>query len=209
MIRYGPEQLSNIELMAILLRTGYKDFTALDVSKSLFAKFGQGIANLSDASVEELKQVKGIGAGKATQIIAAMEFGKRISLSKEVRRKIKSPTDITDYLIGDMGRLKREHFRIVMLDNKNFIIEVHEVSIGSLNSAIVHPREVFKNAIRRSSASIILVHNHPSGNTEPSKEDIDITDRLVECGNLLGIKVLDHVIIGSNGYFSFKEESMI
>lgn len=208
LIKYGASTLSNAELIAIALRTGCKNHTVLTLAKQLLAN-SSGIERLSDISVEELTETKGIGPSKAAQLIAAIELGRRVSISEDKRHKIKSPTDISAYLIKDMGDLQREHFNIVMLDNKNYIIEVYNVSIGSLNSAIVHPREVFRNAIRRSSASIILAHNHPSGDVSPSKEDIAITKRLVECGELMGIAVLDHIIVGKTEYFSFKEQSII
>lgn len=209
LIKYGVESLSNVELLAIILKTGYKDVSALEISRQLISRHGSGINALVDISVEELSRVKGIGPSKASGIMAAVELGKRVLVSEENKKKINSPTDVSNYLMKEMGDLKKEHFNIIMLDNKNQVIEVHNVSIGSLNSAIVHPREVFKNAVRRSSASIILAHNHPSGNASPSKEDISITKRLVECGELMGIKVLDHIIVGKKEYFSFKEHNII
>lgn len=209
LIKYGVEVLSNTELLAIILKTGTRDSSALELSKQLLSEYRSGINALVDISVEELSRIKGIGPSKASGIIAAVELGRRVSISEESKFKINSPTDVSNYLMKEFGDLKKEHFNIVMLDNKNYIIEVHNVSIGSLNSAIVHPREVFKNAVRRSSASIILAHNHPSGNTSPSAEDISITKRLVECGDIMGIKVLDHIIVGKNEYFSFKEQSII
>jgi DNA repair protein RadC len=209
LIKHGVESLSNVELLAIILKTGTKDSSALELSKKLLSEHKSGISALVDISVEELKKIKGIGPSKASGIIAAVELGRRVSVSEEIRYRISSPTDVSNYLMRELGDLKKEHFNIVMLDNKNYIIEVHNVSVGSLNSAIVHPREVFKNAIRRSSASIILAHNHPSGKSSPSAEDISITKRLVECGEIIGIKVLDHIIVGRNEYFSFKEQSII
>lgn len=209
LIKYGAETLSNVELLAIILKTGSKNASALELSRQLISVNKSGINALIDISVEELIEIKGIGPSKAAGVIAAVELGKRVSISEKSKHKISSPTDVSNYLMREMGDLKKEYFNIIMLDNKNHIIELHNVSIGSLNSAIVHPREVFKNAVRRSSASIILAHNHPSGNTSPSKEDISITKRLVECGDIMGIKVLDHIIVGKNEYFSFKEQSII
>lgn len=208
LLKHGVEKLSNVELLAIVIKSGVKNASALDISKQIISN-KLGLTGLSDISIEELSEVKGIGLSKASEIIASIELGKRVLISKEEKYKISSPSDISSYLMREMGDLKKEHFNIVMLDNKNQIVEVHNVSVGSLNSAIVHPREVFKNAVRRSSASIILAHNHPSGNTSPSREDISITKRLIECGELMGIKVLDHIIIGKNEYFSFKEKSII
>lgn len=209
LIKHGAGSLSNVELLAIILKTGSRHASALEISRELLSSYSSGINALVDISVEELSKIKGIGPSKASGVLAAVELGKRVLISEEIRHKINSPTDVSNYLMRYMGDLKKEHFNIVMLDNKNQIIEVHNVSVGSLNSAIVHPREVFKNAVRRSSASIILAHNHPSGSTNPSKEDISITKRLVECGELMGIKVLDHIIVGKNEYFSFKEHRII
>ncbi|MDO5707416.1 MAG: DNA repair protein RadC [Andreesenia angusta] len=205
----GAGTLSAAELLAIIIKTGSKEDSAIGLANRLLSKTTKGIEDIADMSIEELKEVKGIGDAKAAQIIASLELGRRANSARFKKMKITNPTDLSDYFINEMAYLKREYFNIVMLDNKNFIIEIHTVSIGSLNSTIVHPREVYKNAIRRSSASIILVHNHPSGDTNPSKEDIAITERLVECGNILGIKVLDHIIVGENGYFSFKEQNLI
>lgn len=204
----GPGALSAAELLAIIIRTGSKNESALSLANSLLSKTMRGIEDIAEMSAEEIKEVKGLGDAKAAQIIAALELGRRAGSAKFKKFKIKSPSDISDYFINEMAHLKREHFNIVMLDNKNYIIEVYNVSIGSLNSAIVHPREVYRNAIKRSSASIILVHNHPSGDITPSSEDIAITKRLDECGKIVGIKVLDHIIVGENGYFSFKEENL-
>lgn len=204
----GAEILTVSELIAVIIRTGSREESAMTLANNLLSKTSKGIQDIATMSVEEIKEVKGIGDVKAAQIIAALELGRRVKSAKLKKVKITSPKDIIDYFINEMSHLKREHFNIVMLDNKNYIIQIHNVSIGSLDTAIVHPREVYKKAIKRSSSSIILVHNHPSGDTRPSKEDISITKRLHECGEILGIRVLDHIIIG-NGYFSFKEENLI
>lgn len=205
----GAQALSVAELLAIIIKTGNRDTSALGLANSLLSNSSNGIAGVMDMSIEEMKEIKGIGLAKAAQLTAAFELGRRALAFQAEKTKITHPSDVCNYFINRMSHLKKEHFNILMLDNKNYIIEDHNVSIGSLNSAIVHPREVFKHAIKRSSASIILVHNHPSGNTDPSKEDIAITKRLVECGNIIGIDVLDHIIIGKDDYFSLKEKSII
>lgn len=210
LVEYGAKELSNSELLAILIRTGSRESSALDLAHQLLRVIPDGIVSLGDSHVEEITKVKGLGECKAAQILAAVELGKRIVLENtKDRKKITSPLDVVDFFMADMSRLKKEHFKITMLDTKNNIIGIEEVSIGNLNSSIVHPREVFKQAIKRSSSAIILVHNHPSGDPSPSREDINITKRLVECGDLLGIRVLDHIIIGDKRHISLKEMDIL
>lgn len=208
--RYGVKSLSNSELIAVIIRTGSKGDTAIQLAERIISLDDRGIGFLSDATIEELTDVKGIGNCKAAQLLAAIELGKRISAyKKEDNIRISCPNDIADLLMEEMRYLKKEYFKIAILDTKNQIITIENISIGNLNSSIVHPREVFNMAIKRSANSIILVHNHPSGDPTPSSEDINITNRLIEAGNILGIKVLDHIIIGDNKYISFKERNII
>lgn len=208
--KYGPKALSNTELLAIIIRTGNRENTAIEISQKLLVGKKEGISFLVNTNLQEITKIKGIGKCKAAQILAAVELGKRVmSETNSDKSRVTSPSDIADILMLDMGHLKKEHFRIVMLDTKNGIIGIEDISIGSLNSSIVHPREVFKEAIAKSSASIILVHNHPSGDPTPSKEDIAITRRLSEGGEILGIKVLDHIIIGNKKYISLKEKDIL
>jgi len=210
LMRYGSHTLSNSELLAILLRTGSKEQSALELANIVLSHDKKGIRYLANCTVEELSKIKGIGQSKACQIIAAIELGNRLSRSAlESKKAIRSPKDVKDIFINDMRFLEKEHFKVVFLNTKNEIIAYETISIGSLNASIVHPREVFNRAIKKSSASIILLHNHPSGNPEPSKEDINITKRLIEAGKIIGIEVLDHVIIGDGDYFSLKENSLI
>lgn len=210
MMKYGPRSLSNAELIAIILSTGTKDKTAIDLARSILCFSNEGIGFLANCSIEELSSLKGIGLAKSSQIIAAIELGKRISLSTRVNNyRIKGPEDVSNLLMEEMKHLKQEHFNIILLSTKNEVISVENISIGSLNASIVHPREVFLRAIKRSSASIILAHNHPSGDPQPSKEDILITKRLVESGKIIGIEVLDHVIMGDNNYCSLKERQLM
>lgn len=208
--KYGPKSLSNAELLAIIIRTGSPQSTAIELSQKLLAGKEEGIAFLSNANLNDITKINGIGKCKAAQILAAVELGKRVvSGAYKDKLKVTSPSDVANILMVDMIHLKKEHFKIIMLDTKNQIIGIENISIGSLNSSIVHPREVYKEAISKSSASIILVHNHPSGDPTPSKEDIAITRRLYDCGEILGIKVLDHIIIGNNKYVSLKEKDII
>jgi DNA repair protein RadC len=166
----------------------------------------EGLAFLRNCTVEELCVIKGVGPAKACQILAAVELGKRITLTERNQRyKIKCPADISRLLMEDMRFLKKEKFCVLLLNTKHEVMTIEEISVGSLNASIVHPREVFVPAIKKSSSAVILVHNHPSGDPTPSKEDIQITKRLIESGALIGISVLDHVIIGDNIFTSLRE----
>lgn len=206
----GAETLSNAELLAVIIRTGHRDDTALDLANRILSLDETGIAYLSDISYEELIDVKGIGICKAAQILAVMEIGKRINRrGSHDRIKVTSPDVLANIVMDDMRFLFKEHFKIALLDTKNQILGIEGISIGTLNASIVHPRDVFKIAIKRNCNSIILIHNHPSGDVEPSNEDINITRRLMDAGNLLGISILDHLIIGDNKFLSFKQKNII
>ncbi|MDD4569371.1 MAG: DNA repair protein RadC [Tepidanaerobacteraceae bacterium] len=210
--RYGAQVLSDVELLAVLIRTGTRAESALVLAQRILKGDGgkSGLAYVVDSSVEELSKIKGIGPAKAIQIKAAVELGRRISsYDRREQITITSPLDVKDLLMEEMRFLEKEHFKTILLNIKNHVISVEDISIGSLNSSIVHPREVFKPAIRRSSASVLLVHNHPSGDPTPSKEDIEVTGRLVEAGKILGINVLDHIIIGNNHIISLKEKGLM
>ena len=178
------------------------------MAKAIIKK-ADNIRYLQDLTIEELESINGIGQTKAVQIKAALELSKRIASFKPEKYKIKNPWDIYKYYMESLRYQYKEIFKVVLLNTKNEIIKDMDISIGTLNSSLVHPREVFREAIRRSSNKIILVHNHPSGNAEPSKEDKNITIRLKECGELIGIEVIDHIIIGDGVYFSFKENMLI
>jgi len=207
---YGVGSLSNAELLAIVISTGNKNETAIDLARKILSIDNRGIAYLSDVSVDELLKIKGIGEGKACQIIAAIELGKRLNKRGSVDKvKVTTPAVIVDLLMNEMRYLDKEYFNIALLDTKNQILAIENVSIGTLNASIVHPRDVYRIAIKRNANSIILIHNHPSGDITPSNEDLDVTKRLVEVGNLMGIRVLDHIIIGDSKYLSFKEKNLI
>ena len=209
MLKQGEQNLSNAELLAILLRTGTKNKNAIELANYIINKDLQGIRYLQDITIEELCEIDGIGLSKAAQIKAALEFGIRVASAKPENYKIKNPWDVYKYYMGSLRYLKREVFKVVLLNTKNEIICDVDVSIGTLNSSLVHPREVFRQAIKRSSNKIILIHNHPSGSVEPSKEDKNITTRLIKCGEIIGIEVIDHIIIGDGVYYSFKENMII
>lgn len=207
MMNIGTKNLTNTELLAILIRTGDKNLNAVELSSRIL-KFCGGIRGLVDISVEELCNIDGVGPAKSSVIKAAIEIGRRISDFKPEKLKIQDPKDVYKYYMESMRYLKKEVFKIVLLNTKNEIIKDVDVSIGSLNSSIVHPREVFSEAIRASANSMILIHNHPSGNCTPSREDIIVTKRLCETGEIVGINVLDHIIIGDGAYISLKAEEL-
>ncbi|AGX05689.1 JAB domain-containing protein [Bacillus infantis] len=208
-IQNGPESLSNHELLALMLRTGTKEESVLQLSNRLLTHF-EGLRLLKDATLDEMTSIKGIGMAKAIQVLAAVEIGRRISsLSYDDRFVIRSPEDGAKYVMNDMRFLSQEHFVCLYLNTKNQVLHKQTIFIGSLNASIVHPREVFKEAFRRSAASIICIHNHPSGDPAPSREDIEVTKRLAECGKIIGIDVLDHLIIGENKYVSLKEKGYL
>lgn len=209
LLRSSESSLTDDELLAILIKEGTTGISALELARKILADHHGNLRFLREASIEELTSQPGIGPAKAAFIKAAVELGRRISLDVQQKLVIKSPDDVKHLLMEDMRYFDREHFRVLYLDRKGGLIFVEDVSIGSLHSAIVHPREVFKTAVKRSAASIILVHNHPSGDPTPSNEDIDITRRLIEAGNVLGIEVLDHVIIGEGRYCSLKSKGLI
>lgn len=210
LINFGVNSLSNAELLAILIRTGTKEISAIDLSQKILSEREDGLRYLADCTIDELSHLKGIGKTKACQIIAAVELGKRLSMStSKARLNIKSPRDVANIFMEEMRYYKKEYFKSILLNTKNEIIATEDISIGSLNSSLVHPREVFVGAIRKSASSIILMHNHPSGNPNPSNEDMKITKRLIEAGKIIGIEVLDHIIIGDGQFISLKEISII
>ena len=204
LIQYGPEKLSNSELLAILLRFGPKGTNVLKLSQKILNQFKN---KLSDLKYGDLQNIHGLGPAKACEIIACFELGKRLLKDKKCQL-ILSPKTVWDEL-KDVRCQKKEHFVIFYLDTRNQEIEREIISIGSLNANLVHPREVFEPAIKHTAAQILIAHNHPSGNTDPSEEDIEITKKLVEAGKILGIEIIDHVIVSSDSYYSFKEKNLI
>lgn len=208
-IQNGPESLSNHELVALMLRTGTKDESVLQLANRLLTHF-EGLRLLKDATLNEITSIKGIGMAKAVHLLASVELGRRISnLNYDDRYVIRSPEDGAKYMMNDMRFLTQEHFVALYLNTKNQVLHKQTIFIGSLNASIVHPREVFKQAIRRSAASVICLHNHPSGDPSPSQEDIEVTKRLAECGKIIGIELLDHLIIGENKFVSLKEKGYL
>lgn len=205
----GADKLSNTELLAIILRTGHSNETAMHLAERILHQAG-GLRYLPDFTLEELQQIKGVGLAKAVQVKAALEMGRRMAVSlKPDAATFSSPQEVAAYLREEMRYYKKEYFKIMLLNTKNQVISLEDVSVGSLNSSIVHPREIFNPAVKKSAASVILVHNHPSGDPSPSREDLEVTKRLVEAGKIMGIKILDHIVIGENSYFSFKEKGLL
>ena len=204
----GPSALSDGELLGLLFGIGSREKTAVELAGEVISTAG-GLHGLYDVSVHELTEVNGIGEAKACIILAALELGRRIGQVRNPGRPmISSPADVDRLLRGRIANLDRENFVVVLLNTKNEVIDTPLVSVGTLSASLVHPREVFKPAIRASAASVILAHNHPSGKVEPSREDREVTKRLKESAEILGIEVLDHVIVG-DGYYSMKEHEML
>ncbi|CCO07676.1 RadC family protein [Desulforamulus hydrothermalis] len=209
MLKEGAASLSDIDLLAIMLRTGTAKTSAMELAAEIFSRFND-LRSLAQATIEELSQVKGVGPVKAVQVKAALELGKRLAaLPAEERPVIRCPEDVCALVMEDLRNKDREYFQALLLNTKNQVLARETISIGTLSSSVVHPRELFKVAIRRSAASLILLHNHPSGDPTPSREDIALTKRLVEAGQILGIDVLDHIVIGDNRFASMKSQGLI
>lgn len=205
----GIDKLTSEELLAILINTGNRETSAIGLATEILQKT-HGIKGLAEADLFMLQSIKGIGPAKATTIFAAMELSRRISkLQCRAKVDIDSPQTVAAFFMEELRYKKKELVKALLLDTKKNIITDVLISEGSLNASIVHPREVFLEAIRRSANNLVLVHNHPSGDPEPSNEDIKITLRLKEAGEILGIKLLDHIIIGDGSYRSFKEMNYI
>ena len=203
--KYGPERLSDSELLAILLRTGSEGINVVELSGKILRKFSG--AGLAKASAKELKNTFGLGSAKACEIVACYELGRR-HLQNKQSVLLLSPKDVWDEL-KDIRDHKKEHFVIFFLDSRNQEIKREIVSVGSLNTSLVHPREVFEPAVRYLAAQVIIAHNHPAGDPKPSEDDLELTKRLVEAGKMMGIEIMDHVIVSKNSHFSFKEEKLL
>lgn len=198
----GIENLSNTELLALIINTGTREKSALSLAQEVIS-YSRGIFYLREMTYEELMKIKGIGKGKAARILAAMELGKRVASKPSGSPvNISDSDEIASLFMEEMRYCKKEIFKTLLLNSKGDILSIETVSVGELTSTLVHPREVFLPAVKKSAAAIVLIHNHPSGDPTPSKEDIDTTCRLMECGRLLGIRVLDHLVIGDGRYVS-------
>ncbi len=206
-VRSGAASLSSAELLALILKTGTKGKNILETCNDLLAR--HGLERLGDLSRSELQETEGIGPAKAMQIMAVFELQKRILHRRNTNRKVRSARDVYEYMAGRLPDETKEHLFLLHLNTKNRIIRHDLVSVGTLNASLIHPREIFKAAIRESAHAIILVHNHPSGDVEPSNADKRVTEVLKEAGSILQIEVLDHVIVGRGTFFSFREHSLI
>lgn len=204
----GAQSLSNAELLAILLRTGTQEESVMRVAERMLIEAGEdGLSALAQTSIESLMKRKGVGEAKAITIAAALELGKRVAAGDSKKKIIiRSSDDVAAHMMPRLRYCDREYFYVLLLNTKNHVIATSMVSVGTLSESLVHPRELFKEAVNHSASSIILVHNHPSGDPSPSREDIMLTKRIAEGGKLLDIQVLDHVIIGDNTYVSLREQ---
>ncbi|EJO7236056.1 DNA repair protein RadC [Listeria monocytogenes] len=203
---YGIEALSSSELVALIIETGTKNESVLTIANRIIMKF-KNVGEMQYASIEEFQLVNGIGIAKASKIMAAIELGRRISIVTEQEEVVvRCPEDAVKLVMPELAFLFQEHFHCLFLNTKNQVIYRQTIFVGGLNASIVHPREVFRLALRKSAASIMCFHNHPSGDPTPSSEDLLVTKRLAEAGNIVGITLLDHIIIGKNKYISLKEK---
>ncbi len=210
LLLFGAENLTNTELLAIILGSGTRGENVLSLSQKVISKL-DGINNIVDINYNDITSIKGIKKVKASQIMALGELFKRFNtLRANIKRsKISCSTDVVKLLMAEMGTLSQEILKLLVLNTKSEIVKVKDVFKGTLNSSIVHPREIFKEAIKNSGASIIICHNHPSGDPSPSREDINITQKIKESGKIIGIELLDHIIIGEHKYISLKEQGII
>ncbi len=206
--RQGPQSLSNPELLAILLGTGAPGLNAVQLAQELLDEFG-GLPGLHKAEHDDLVKTRGIGPAKAAQLGAAVELGRRLAVSvPEDRPAIQSPEQAAELVMYEMGALSQEHLRVLLLDTRNQLIRIAEVYQGSLNTSLIRVGEVFRDAVRANAASVIVVHNHPSGDPSPSAEDVAVTRAMVDAGRLLDIEVLDHLVIGTGRFISLKSKGL-
>lgn len=206
-LRSGPQSLSPAELLALILRSGTKSSNIIDTCNEIIARFG--LDKLPDVSIAELQQINGIGSARAMQIVSVFELNRRVNHNRNFNRKIHAARDVFEYMDGRVPDETKEHLFVLHLNTRNQVVKNELVSVGTLNASLIHPREVFKAAIRESSHAIILVHNHPSGDVEPSNADRQVTNLLKQAGAIIQIELLDHIIIGKTGWFSFRENSLL
>ena len=210
--RFGPANLTDVELMAIMLRCGTKGESSLELAKRILYPISteDGVLNLHKWSMEQLMELRGIGRVKAIQIMCLLEFAKRLSKASATKGlNFSSPATIARYYMEEMRHHKQEIMKLLMLNTKNKLISENDISKGTINQSLISPRELFVEALQKNAVSIVLIHNHPSGDPKQSKEDILVTKRIYEAGQMIGIELLDHIIIGNNCYTSFREEGFL
>jgi DNA repair protein RadC len=209
LLNHGPGALSDAELLTILIRTGTGKFSALDLARGILHEH-KNLKGVAGKTAPELMRMKGIGPAKAVELLAAFEIGRRIE-ARTLEKKVivRSPEDVASVMIPKMRDLANEEFFVLALDAQNGLKKETRLTTGTLNASLVHPREVFKVAIDHRAAAIIVVHNHPSGNLEPSREDLEVTRQLVETGKTIGIPLHDHLIVTGSGYTSFAERGLL
>jgi DNA repair protein RadC len=206
--RFGPEALSSQELLALIIGRGVSQKSVMSIAQELMTRFGS-IKALGDATIEELSAIRGIGIAKAAQLKASFELAKRQELERDLGDyEITDPESVVRAIRTSITDKAKEHFKLILLNTRNKIIRISTVSVGTLNASLVHPREVFKEALIHNAFSVILAHNHPSGDCRPSEEDVRITKRLKDAGKIMGVEVLDHIIVSASGYFSFKGQGL-
>ena len=207
--QFGAKYLSNTELIAILLRTGMQGENVLSLSTRVLAQF-DGLAGLGRSTFAELCSLRGLSEAKACQVLAGLELGRRfVSLAPEERVVINAPQDVANLVMAEMAPLEQEHLKVLLLNTKNEVLSIDEIYVGNVNSSVVRPAEVIRPAVRDNAPSVIVVHNHPSGDPTPSTEDVSVTRALVAAGELLGVEVLDHLVVGNgNRYVSLKEKRL-
>lgn len=207
--RHGPAALGDNELLALVLGSGTRGRGALDLANRVIERFG-GVHRLARAGVADLRQILGVGRARAAQVLAAVELGRRTLLREaEAQPRMTTPEALAAYLQPEYGSRAVEHFGVVMLDTKHHVLRVQIVAVGTLDSAAVHPREVFRDATVMRAAAVVLFHNHPSGDPRPSRDDVTLTLRMLSAGEIIGIEVLDHLILADQRYFSMREAGVI
>lgn len=209
LLKHGPASLADTELLAILIRTGSRKRSALDLAKGILDE-ARCLHGIAAKSATELMRMTGIGRAKSVELLAAFEIGRRVEAHRHQRKLIvKSPEDVANFMIPKMRHLSNEEFYVLVLDAQNGLKEEIRLTSGTLNASLVHPREVFKVAIDHRAAAIVVVHNHPSGNLDPSREDLEITRQLADAGKIIGIPLHDHLIIGADGFTSLAERGVL
>ncbi len=207
LLHYGANALSNAELLAIVLRTGTRDENVVRLAQRLLVTYG-GLSGLARANTAELAAERGLGPAKTTQLKAALELGRRLLAESPERPQIRSPADAANLVMSEMSLLEQEHMRVLLLDTRNYVLASPTIYVGSLNTTTIRVGELFREAIRANAASLIAIHNHPSGDPTPSPEDVAMTRQIVEAGKLLDVEVVDHLIIGRQRFVSLKERGL-